>query len=124
MQALTSPRSLPLGRWPKPERRRGRLHGLVRHGEEFGRDRVQVDLIAQAGAECLDGLSRVVPAAVEAPIHRLLDAAAGRLEQGRHGQGGGGHNPGGRILAQTSEQLAEGEHDAGVDDGQQDGEGP
>jgi hypothetical protein len=66
---------------PKPKRRRGRLHRLVDHPQHPGRARVQIGLVAQAGAERLDGLGRVVLAAVEAPVDPLLDAAAGRLEQ-------------------------------------------
>jgi hypothetical protein len=58
----------------------GRLHGLVDHGQQFGVQGVQVDLAAEADAERLDGLGGVVPAAVEATIHDLLDAAADRPE--------------------------------------------
>jgi len=63
------------------------------------------------GRERLDGLGSVVLAAVEAPVNRLLDAAAGGLEQGRYGQGGAGDSKVGPILA---EHLAEYEHRADV----------
>ena len=48
----------------QPQRRPSGLHGLVDHGPELGRERVQVDLVAQAGAEGGDGLGGVVAAAV------------------------------------------------------------
>jgi hypothetical protein len=50
--------------------------------EQLGRQRVQVELLAQARAEGLDGPGRVVAAPVEASVHGVLDAAAGRLEHG------------------------------------------
>src|SRR4029450_5905027 len=71
----------------QPERRLGRLHGLVDYGQQIGGQGGQVDLVTQAGAEGLDDPGRVVAAAVEAPVHGLLDAAAGRLEGGGYGQG-------------------------------------
>jgi hypothetical protein len=71
----------------KPEHDPGRLHGLVHDRQQLAAEGVEVDLVAQAGGERLDGLDGVVLAAVEAPVHDLLDAAAGRLEQGGHGQG-------------------------------------
>jgi len=39
---------------------------------------VEVDLVAQPGAECLHDPSRVVVAAVEAPVHRLDAPLIGR----------------------------------------------
>jgi hypothetical protein len=65
----------------------GWLHRLIHHGQQLCRERVQIDLLAQPGAKCLDRLGGVVAAPVEATIHRGLDAAAGWLEQRRHGQG-------------------------------------
>jgi hypothetical protein len=89
-------------RWSKPQQDPSWLHGLVDHG----RQRVQVDLVAQADAERLDRLGGVVLAAVEPPIHnRLLDAAAGRLEQRRHGQGRAGHRPARRTPTHPTESL-------------------
>jgi hypothetical protein len=67
-------------RLSKPQRRRGRLHGLVDHGQRLGPQHVQVHLIAQVSAERLDSPGRIVAAAVEAPVDRLLLAGApGRL---------------------------------------------
>jgi hypothetical protein len=63
---------------PKPQRRRGWLHRLVDHRQHLGRERVQVNLIAQASAERRDRLSCDVLAPVEAPIHHRLDMA-GRM---------------------------------------------
>jgi hypothetical protein len=57
-------------------RRRGRLHGLVDHRQQLGPQHVQVHLIAQASAERLDSPGRIVAAAVEAPVDRLLLAGA------------------------------------------------
>ena len=41
----------------------GWLHGLVDHGQDLGGQGVQVDLVAQAGAERLDHPAGVVAAA-------------------------------------------------------------
>jgi hypothetical protein len=51
-----------------------------------------------------------VAAAVEAPVDGPLDAPAGRLEDGGHGQGGGGHDQAG-VAAQ---ELAQPEDDQDV----------
>src|SRR5512133_1242654 len=64
----------------QPQRHRRWFHGLVDHGQELGRERVQVDLFPEPSAERLDGLGRVVAAAVEAPVDRLLNAATGGPE--------------------------------------------
>ena len=87
----------------KPECDLGRFHGLVNDREEFGREGTEVDLVAQAGAERPDSPGHVVAAPVEAPVHRLLDAAAGRLEGRGHGQGGGGHREAGAVGQETAE---------------------
>ena len=42
---------------------------------------VQVDLVAQAGRERLDGAGGVVAASVEAPVDQVLDPAAQRRER-------------------------------------------
>jgi hypothetical protein len=55
----------------------------VGHGEQLGRQGVQVDPLAQAGAEGGDRPGGVVAVPVEAAVDRGLDAAAGRLEAGR-----------------------------------------
>ena len=80
-------RSLRPGRLPKPQRRRGRLHSVGTDNQQLLRQRIQVDLIAESMAERFNGLGGVVLAAVEASIDYRLDAAAGWLEQGSHGQG-------------------------------------
>src|SRR4029450_1867572 len=82
----------------------GRLHGLVDRGQQLVREAVQGDVVTQGGGEGLDGPGRVVAAAVEAAVDRGLDAAAGRLEQGGHGQGGPGHGPTGRAVAEPAGQ--------------------
>src|SRR6266536_6158070 len=91
----------------KPQRRLGRLHGLVDYGQQLAGQGVQVDLLAQPGAEPLDGLGGVVAAPVEAPVDRLLDAVAGRLERRGHGQGGAGHSQAGA----SAQELAKPEDD-------------
>jgi hypothetical protein len=91
---------------PQPERSLGWLHGLVDHGVQLGRERVQVDLVAESVTERLDGLGGVV-AAVEASVDRLLDAAASRLDQSGHGQGGAGDDPAGRLVRNPTKQLPE-----------------
>src|SRR5215204_5347108 len=91
-------------RRPEPQRGAGRLHRLVDQGQQLGREGVQVDLLVQPPAERLDGGRGVVAAPVEAPVDGLLDPAAGRLEQGGHGQGGPGHGQAGvpaQELAQS-----------------------
>jgi hypothetical protein len=62
----------------KPKRRRGWLHCLVDHRQQLGRQRVQVHLLAQPGAERLDGLGRVVAAPVEPAVdHAMLTVPPG-----------------------------------------------
>src|SRR5829696_6740963 len=73
------------------------------------------DLVTQAGAVGLDRLGRVVAAAVEAAIHRPLNAAPGRLEQAGHGQGGDGYRPARGIVGDSAEHLPEDQHSSGVD---------
>jgi hypothetical protein len=63
-------------RGPQPQRRGSGLHGLVDHGLQLGRQGVQVDLLAEAGAERFDRAGGVVAVAVEASIHNSLDTAA------------------------------------------------
>jgi hypothetical protein len=46
-------------------------------------DSVEVDVLAQAGAERLNRLGRIVAASVEAPVHYRLNAPPSRLEQRR-----------------------------------------
>jgi hypothetical protein len=87
----------------------GRLHGLVDHGQQLAVQGVQVDLVAQAGAERGDGAGGVV-AAVEAAVDRGLDPAPQRLEHRGNGQGGGGHDQAGAL----GQEAAEAEHDPGV----------
>ena len=48
---------------------------------ELGGEGVQVDLVAQPTAERRDGSGRVIAAAVEAPVHQVLDSAAQRRER-------------------------------------------
>jgi hypothetical protein len=74
--------------------------------------------------ERLNGLGGAVPAPVEAPIDSVLDASAGRLEQGGHGQGGGGYRPARRRAAESAEQLSQDQHRAGVEGAEQGGEQP
>jgi hypothetical protein len=99
----------------KPQRDPGRFHGLVNDRQQLGREGVEVDLVAQAGRERLDGLGRVVAAPVEAPVNRPLNATAGRLEQRSGGQGGASDRPARRLGADPAEQLAEDQDDTAVD---------
>jgi hypothetical protein len=66
----------------------GRLHGLHHHTHQVVVEGFQVRLVPELGREGFQGLSRVVPAAVEAPIYEGLDAFSQRREQGRYDQGG------------------------------------
>jgi len=52
----------------------------VGHGQQLGRERIEVGLVAELGAERLDDLGRGVAAAVEAPVDGVVDAPPGRLE--------------------------------------------
>ncbi len=62
----------------EPQRRLGRLHGLVDHGQQLAPEGVQVDLVAEAGREPLHGPGGVIAAAVEAPVDQVLDPPAQR----------------------------------------------
>ncbi len=72
----------------------GRLHGMFDHGQQLGMEGVQVDLVPQPHREPLQGTGRVIAAPVEAPVDKVLDAAAQRLEQRGHQERGGGHGEG------------------------------
>ncbi len=121
-------RDAPVPRWLGGALTEGRSHSDTRVGcmvwsttaSSSGRQGVQVHLLAQPRAECLDRLGGVVAAPVEAPVDRPLDAAAGRLEhrgqrQGRH------RHPQAGVAA---EQLTELQDHAGVAAAQQRGEQP
>ena len=73
--------------WSQPQRRCGRLHGLVDDCQQFGRQGAQLDLVPQAGAERRHRPGSVIAAPIEASVDQVLDAAPGGLEQGRHDQG-------------------------------------
>jgi hypothetical protein len=45
----------------------------VGHGQQLGRERIEVGLVAELGAERLDDLGRVVAVAVEAPVDGVLE---------------------------------------------------
>jgi hypothetical protein len=122
--AFSAPTAHFWGGWcgRQPQRRLGGLHGLVNRGQQLGRQRVQVDLVAEAGAERLDGPGGVVAAPVEATIYTVLDAAAGWLEQRGHGESGAGDRPTRRLIADASEELSKDEDGDGVDAAEQDGE--
>jgi hypothetical protein len=51
-------------------------HSLVDHGQQLGREGVQVDLLSKPCRERLHGAGGVVVAAVEAPVDQVLDPAA------------------------------------------------
>ena len=60
----------------EPERDVRGLHRLGHDAAQVGAQRVEVDLVAQPGAERLERARRVVAAAVEAPVDERLDARA------------------------------------------------
>ena len=68
----------------------GRLHRLVDDGAEIGAELVEVDLVAETLAECVEGLFGVVAAAVEAAVDEGLDSSSGGAEEGGDGEGGAG----------------------------------
>ena len=82
----------------------GRLHRLVNYGHQLGREGVQVDLVAEAGAERLDGLGRVVAAPVEAPVHHRLNTVTDGPEDRGRGQGAGSHQPARWVGAGAGDQ--------------------
>jgi hypothetical protein len=59
----------------QPQRDVGWLYRLVHHAHQLIAEPVQVGLITQLGREGFQGLSRIVLAAVEAPVYERLDAA-------------------------------------------------
>jgi hypothetical protein len=76
---IGEPGGAPLARRgrPKPQRRARWLHGLVHHGEEVGAEDIELEVVAEAGAEAGDGLGGVVAAAVDG----VLNQATQWLEQ-------------------------------------------
>jgi hypothetical protein len=89
----------------QPQGHRGRLDGLVDHRQQLGGQRLQVQLLARAGAERCDGGGGVIAPAVEAPVHRVLDAAAGGLERRGDRQRGDRHRQA-RGAAEHQHQAA------------------
>jgi hypothetical protein len=79
------------------------LHGLVDYGQQLDGEGVEVDLLAQMLVEHCDLLGGVVVAAVEPPVHGLLDAAAGRPDRRGRGQGGGGYRQAGVAAKELTE---------------------
>jgi hypothetical protein len=80
-------------------------------GAEVARDAVcvhAVDGAQEVSVVLKDGLDSVVLAPVEASVNRLLDAAAGRLEQRGHGQGGAGNRPARRLGGDPRRTAAQG----------------
>jgi hypothetical protein len=69
---------------PNPERHLRRLHRLVEHAQQLGRERVEVNLVAEPEAEGLDGSGCVIASPVEAPVDPALDTTPYRLEQRGH----------------------------------------
>jgi hypothetical protein len=61
--------------WPQPQRRLGRLHRLLAVGEQLDGECVEVDLLAQAGGECLHSAGGVV-AVAEAPVDHVCTRGA------------------------------------------------
>src|SRR5215218_4701538 len=66
--------------WPcgrhrtQPQRRLGRLHRVLDDGEKLDGERLEVDLLAQAGGECFHGAGGVV-AAAELPVDHVCTRA-------------------------------------------------
>jgi hypothetical protein len=87
-------------------------------------DSVEVKLLVQAAANPWMVAVGIVAAPVEPSVHDCLDAAAGRLEQGRRGQRCPGHRPVRRLAAEAAGQLADHQHRAAVAKPQDDGEQP
>jgi hypothetical protein len=51
----------------------GRTDRLVYDADQVSTDRIELDLVAQARAEGINGAGRVVAGTIEAPIDGLLD---------------------------------------------------
>ena len=95
------------GTVPQPLRHLRWLHRPPYRRDKVGAQRVEVDLVAHAGGERLDGSGRVVPAAIEAAVDDRLGATPGRLEQRGDGQGGARDHPVRRVAAHLAERLSE-----------------
>ena len=81
--------------------------------------RVSTIVVCHGAPSCLPSVGLHKPRASS-----LLDAVPGRLEQGGYGQGGAGHHPARRFVADAAKQLAEDQDHAGVDTGEESGEQP
>ena len=93
------------------------LHRLLRDTAQLGAQRVEVDLVAQPARERRERLRRVVAAAVEAAVHRRLDAGARGPEQRRDRQRRRrDREPG--VRRQRLEHELEEQHDHEVGGGQ------
>src|SRR5438477_10090104 len=86
-----SPRASRSGRgarWPRagvslaqPHARVRRLHRIAHGVHEIRADRVEIDLLAEACAEVVEGTRGVIARSVEAAVDGPLHAAPKRLEQ-------------------------------------------
>jgi hypothetical protein len=103
---------------PKPQRRPLRLDCLVDDRQQFGRRRGQVDLVVESSAKRLNGPGRVILAAVEAPIHHCLDAAAGGWNRAATARVAPATAQFGVSPADTAIHLPQDKNGAGVDGGQ------
>src|SRR4051812_34273962 len=77
-------------RGAQPQRYVRRLHRFRDDALKRCAERREVDLFAQARVELPERLRGVVLAAIEAPVHRLLDARPSRAEQRCDGECGRG----------------------------------
>src|SRR5438093_2789740 len=72
----------------KPEARVSGRHGLPHRSEQVRTHGVQVDFVSEPVGERIEGARGVVARAVEAVVHRVLNAASDRLEEReRHERG-------------------------------------
>ena len=101
------------------------LHRLLNDSQQVLTQLIQVDFLAQGGAEGCHGLSSIVLAAVEAAINDPLDAMTQGLEEGRDYQRRGDNDQGILLLLseESAQQGTEDEHDAHVEQGQDHGQG-
>src|SRR5215210_1211694 len=67
--------------WTQPQRDVFRLNRFPDDSNQFLVQAVEVRLVAQAGGEGVERLSRVVLLSVEAPVYERLDAASQGVEQ-------------------------------------------
>ena len=94
------------------------MDGARHDRSELAAQRIEIELLAQALAERVDGRLRVVGGPVEATVDRPLDPAAKRLERDSDSEGRERDSDRARRSREASQNRSDQNDAAEVDDGE------